>query len=85
MSISPSKPQNRICEVIHCYEAATEVVEVSAGKFGTINLILCHMCAVSKFQISTKRQKHGSLEAKRYSRKEIEGEDMLLHRFGDMT
>ena len=45
-----SRSNYQICEAINCYEAATESIVVSAGKFGTINLNLCHKCAVTKFQ-----------------------------------
>ncbi|MGA9934806.1 MAG: hypothetical protein WBL44_17760 [Nitrososphaeraceae archaeon] len=47
--VSLSKSKNRVCEAIDCFEIATEVVEVSAGKFGTLTLNLCHGCAVNKF------------------------------------
>ena len=38
-----------ICEAVDCYDAATEEIEVSAGRFGTITLHLCHECSSSKF------------------------------------
>jgi hypothetical protein len=41
---------DRICEAVNCYEAATKTINVSAGKFGTINLNLCHDCAINKFE-----------------------------------
>ena len=39
----------KLCEAADCYDAATEEIEISAGKFGTISLNLCHQCAVIKF------------------------------------
>jgi hypothetical protein len=44
-----SRPGIKMCEAVDCYEAATETIIVSAGKFGTINLSLCRKCADSKF------------------------------------
>jgi hypothetical protein len=38
-----------VCEAVNCYEAATETIIVSAGKFGTITFNLCRECAVNKF------------------------------------
>ncbi|MGC1132332.1 MAG: hypothetical protein WA941_05890 [Nitrososphaeraceae archaeon] len=39
----------KICEAIDCYEAATESIVLSAGKFGMLTLNLCHECAIKKF------------------------------------
>jgi len=44
------QPNIKICEAVGCYETATESIVVSAGKFGTVELNLCHRCAVSKFR-----------------------------------
>ena len=41
-----------VCEAVNCYEASTETIIVYAGNFGTINLNLCHKCAVTKFKIT---------------------------------
>jgi hypothetical protein len=38
-----------VCEAVNCYKVATETIIVSAGKFGTLTLNLCHVCAVKKF------------------------------------
>ena len=45
----------RICEAVGCYEAATEAIIVSAGKFGAISLYLCHNCSITKFQSTIKQ------------------------------
>lgn len=37
------------CEAVDCEELATELVKVSAGRFGTITLIVCANC-VGKFR-----------------------------------
>lgn len=39
----------KVCEAVDCYQAVTESVVVSAGKFGMLTLNLCHECAVRKF------------------------------------
>jgi hypothetical protein len=40
----------KVCEAVDCFEAATETIVVSAGKFGMLTLNLCHECAVKKFE-----------------------------------
>jgi hypothetical protein len=47
--IENNKGLFKICEAIDCYEAATESIFVSVGKFGTLTLNLCHGCAINKF------------------------------------
>jgi hypothetical protein len=37
------------CDATNCEEIATEQIGISAGKFGTITLLLCKNCVV-KFQ-----------------------------------
>lgn len=44
------QPRIKICEAVDCYETARETIIVPAGKFGTIDLKLCHKCAVTKFR-----------------------------------
>lgn len=63
-----------ICEAVNCYEAATGTIIVYAGKFGSINLNLCHKCAVTKFQSTIERiQRNESvpIESKLYERSEV--------------
>lgn len=43
-----SKIKNTICEAFECYENATEKIDLNAGKFGTISLLVCINC-VGKF------------------------------------
>ena len=38
----------QICEAAGCEQIATEQIEVSAGKFGTVTLFVCPNC-VGKF------------------------------------
>jgi hypothetical protein len=45
-----SQSSIKICEAVDCYEAAIEAIVVSVGKFGTIDIHLCHECAVTKFR-----------------------------------
>jgi hypothetical protein len=40
---------DRICEAADCEQLATEQIDVSAGKFGTVKLFVCPKC-VGKFQ-----------------------------------
>ena len=42
------QPSIKICDAVDCYEASTETIIVSAGKFGTLTLNLCNEC-VDKF------------------------------------
>jgi len=39
----------KICEVVDCNNDATQKLEVSAGRYGTIEILVCKSC-VSKFQ-----------------------------------
>lgn len=50
-----TRPGIKICEAVDCSETATETIIVPIGKFGTINLNLCHKCAVTKFQTTPSR------------------------------
>jgi hypothetical protein len=43
------KDSIKICEAVDCYQAATESIVVSAGRFGMLTLNLCHECAIKKF------------------------------------
>ena len=43
-----SKTNNVICEAVECSEYATEIIDITAGKFGTLSLSLCKKC-VGKF------------------------------------
>jgi hypothetical protein len=49
-----SQSSIKMCDVVDCYQSATETIVVSAGKFGTINLDLCSKCAMTKFQKTAK-------------------------------
>jgi hypothetical protein len=35
---------NSICEAVGCFEKATAKIDVKAGKFGQISLVLCKKC-----------------------------------------
>ena len=52
--VENNKKSFRICEAIDCYQSATESIVIYVGKFGAINLNLCHRCAVIKFQTTGK-------------------------------
>jgi hypothetical protein len=59
----------KICEAVDCYEAATEAIVVSAGKFGTICLSLCYKCMVTRFR--TLRSQNTILKKNRYTGQKI--------------
>ncbi len=46
--------RKRICDSLSCEAEATEQIEVSAGKFGVIELLVCKNC-VCKFQASNEK------------------------------
>ena len=48
-----------ICNAFGCSKSATKKVNVSAGTFGTISLMLCSMC-VKKFDRSDEKMKNAN-------------------------
>jgi len=60
------------CDAVDCFEAATKAIIVSAGKFGIINLNLCHKCAL-KFQTT----------ANPTTRKYFENEQLRIDKAGN--
>ena len=52
--IKPTNNYEKLCDAFSCEAEATEQIEVSVGKFGIIELLVCKNC-VSKFQVSNEK------------------------------
>ena len=46
--IKPTNNDEKLCDAFSCDAKATEQIQVSAGRYGTIDILVCKSC-VSKF------------------------------------